>query len=155
MTATTDSKGRFSFRVKPDRNTRYKAIAEGGASAQRTVFVYLAGKVRRTALAHGRYRFTVKLLGPLDVPYAGRPMFFYKLTDKGKRARRVARSRLLGLGHGVLKASTVVRLRSSKSKLLACMPEPKPDAWGRPAPIDRVCGARRLVGTAQRRAVIE
>jgi hypothetical protein len=140
--------------VKPDRNTRYTAVAADATSKPRTVFVYLAGKVRRTALGHGRYRVTINLAGPPGVPYAGRRVFFYKLSHKGKRARRVAHAVLRGLGHGRLRARAVLRLGSRKSKLLACMPEPTPDAWGRPAPIDKACGARRLVSTAQRRVEI-
>jgi hypothetical protein len=153
--ATTGPKGGYSFRVKPDRNTRYRAVAEGGTSNQRTVFVYLASKTRRKALGGGRFRDTLKVLGPLDVPYAGRRVYFYKLSHKGRRARRVAHARLLGLGHGRLMASAVLRLRGRRAHTLVCMPEPEPDAWGRPAPIDRACGAPRLVAQAQRPGVIE
>jgi hypothetical protein len=149
------SKGGFSFKVKPDRNTRYRVVTDGGASSARTVFVYLAGKARRKALGQGRYRQTFDMLGPLDAPYAGRAVYFYKITDKGHRARRVARERLLGLGHGRFRVSAVLRLRSRRSPILACMHESKPDAWGRPAPIDKACGAPRLFGDVQPRAVIE
>src|SRR3954464_4292925 len=150
----TGAKGGFAFKVKPDRNTRYRVVTENGGSKRRTVFVHLAGKVRRKAVGPARFRDTLKLVGPADTPYAGRRVFFYKLSHGGKRARRVARARLLGLGHGRFRASAVLHLRSRRAHTLVCMPETKPDAWGRPAPIDRACGARRLVARSQR-GVIE
>jgi hypothetical protein len=152
-TAVTDANGRFSFRVRPDRNTRFEALSGEATSAQRTVFVELAGTIRRVALGGGRYRETVTLIGPPDLPYAGRTLFFYKLSHGDRRARRAAETRLLGLGHGRVRASAVLRLRSQRAHTLACMHEATPDAWGRPVPLDRSCGARLLVAARAKRRV--
>ena len=143
--SSTDAKGGFAFKVKPDRNTRYRVLTDVGNSKVRTVFVSPASKARRTALGGSRYRVTFNLLGPLDLPYAGRPVFFYKV--RGHTARRVARRRMRGLGHGRFRVSAILHLRSRRQHVVACSRESTPDAWGRPAAIDKVCGAPRLAGS--------
>jgi len=146
---TTGSKGGFAFKVKPDRNTRYRVTTDVGTSKRRTLYVSPVAKAHRTALGSDRYRESFYLLGPVDLPYAGRTVFFYKV--RGHRARRVARKRVLGLGHGRFRVSAILHLRSRRSHVLACTHESKPDAWGRPAAIDKVCGAPRLEGNFGRR----
>ena len=152
-TIATDSKGRFAFRVKPDRNTRYRAVAAGVMSKQRTVFVDVRTRFVRRALGGGRYRETVFVRGPRDLPYAGRRIWLYKLSHHGKRARRAASARLRAAGRaGRVRGSAVLRLRSRRAHTLACLPEPTPDAWGRAYPIDKACGARVLVSRPGKRA---
>lgn len=141
---TTGSKGRFAFKVKPDRNTRYRVTTDVGTSERRTVYVSPVSKAHRTALGGDRYRESFYLIGPVDLPYAGRTVFFYKV--RGHRARRVARERMLGLGHGRFRVSAILHLRSRRSHVIACTHEAMPDAWGRPSAIDKVCGAPRLAG---------
>lgn len=140
----SDAAGAFSFRVKPDRNTRYRVVGGGVTSEARTVFVRLAGKAHRSGLGGGRYRMSLVLSGPPDLPYAGRRVYLYRLSRSGKRARRVAAPRLHELHRGRVRASAVVRLPRLGTRVLACMRKPTSDAWGRPRPIDRVCGVPAL-----------
>jgi hypothetical protein len=150
--AKADAKGLFSFRVRPDRNTRYRVVTANGASRQRTVFVNVRSRFTRRALGGGRYRETVHVRGPKDLPYAGRRIWFYKLSHHGRRARRAASARLRAGRPGRVHGSAVLRLRGPRAHTLACLPEQTPDAWGPAYPLDRACGSRVLVSRPARRS---
>ena len=66
VTATSD--GSFSFRVRPDRNTAFKAVAAGAQSAATVVYVDVAGRVRHRVMRHRRTRVTSLVVGPRDLP---------------------------------------------------------------------------------------
>lgn len=141
----TGRRGRFAFRVRPDRNTRYRVVSGAGASKRRTVFVDVRAKFRRKAVGGRRFRETIVLTGPPDLPYAGRRIWFYRVTHHGKRARRAGHATLRALRPGRLTAGAVLRLRGRRQHTFVCLPEQTPDAWGRAYPVDRACGARVLV----------
>ena len=70
----------------------------------------------------------------------------YVLRAGRRTARRVATPRLRRVRSGVFRASATVRyLRPKRATIvIACYRERTPDAWGKPLPIDKACGARRL-----------
>jgi hypothetical protein len=138
---TASSDGSFSFRVRPDRNTAFKAVAGGVESAALVVYVDVAGGIRGRAAAGGRWRLTSIVLGPRDLPYKGKRLHFYAISKDGRTARRIGAKRLSG-SRGTFKAALTTRIRVKHYAV--CIREPKPDAWGRPLAIDRTCGARRL-----------
>src|SRR3954451_4601821 len=136
---TAAGDGSFSFRVRPDRNTSFKALAAGAESAALLVYVDVAGGVVHRRLRDGRTRVKAVVLGPRDLPYARKTIWFYAV--RGNRATRLGSRRLRGK-QGSFKA-TLTR-RSSGRHFAVCIRERKPDAWGRALAIDRTCGARRL-----------
>jgi hypothetical protein len=138
---TAGPDGSFSFRVRPDRNTAFKAVANGAESAATIVYVDVAGGVRHRVMRGGRVRVTSVVLGPRDLPYRRRKIHFYVISKSGKTARHIGVRRLAGK-RGTFSAvlSTSVRAKH----YAVCVREPKPDAWGRALSIDRTCGARRL-----------
>jgi hypothetical protein len=123
-----DAGGGFSFHVKPDRNTSYRVLSQGVTSEVRTVYVVLRGTARRHRLGRHRYRVTLALAGPADLPFAGRRVRFYG----GKHRTRLASARLREVAKGRLRARATVRLRSRRSRISACLPHHAGDAWGRP-----------------------
>jgi hypothetical protein len=135
--------GAFSSRVRPDRNTRYRLVANGVTSKARTVFVRPAANTHRRRIGHHRYRVSLVLVGPPDLPYAGRRVYFYR------SGRRVAVSRLKARRPGVVRAAATLRLPKPGTRVVACIHKRSPDAWGRPRAIDRRCGAARLSGSSR------
>ena len=138
---TAAADGSFSFRVRPDRNTAFKAVADGVASAATVVYVDVAGGIRGGPAPNGRWRVTSVIVGPRDLPYRGKRVYFYAISKSGRSATRIGSRRLAG-SSGSFRASitTTVRVRH----YAVCVREPTPDAWGRPLPVDKVCGARRM-----------
>jgi hypothetical protein len=112
--------GSFSFRVKPDRNTRYRVAAQGVTSDVHPVLVDLAGSLRRHRLARHRYRVVLALHGPADLPSAGRHIRLYR------RGTRIGTARLREVSSGRLRASALTRHPPVK----ACLPHRAGDAWG-------------------------
>jgi len=138
---TAASDGSFSFRVRPDRNTAFKAVAGGAESPATVVYVDVAGGVRHRAVSGGRTRVTSIVLGPRDLPYKSRKVHFYVIARSGKTATRIGARRLAGK-NGSFKATLTTRARARHYAV--CIRERTPDAWGRSLPVDRSCGARRL-----------
>jgi outer membrane protein assembly factor BamB len=138
---TAAADGSFSFRVRPDRNTAFKAVSDGVASAATIVYVDVAGGIRGRAAANGRWRLTSVVVGPRDLPYGRKRIYFYAISKSGKSASRIGSHRLAGeRGRFTASVTTTVHVRH----YAACVRERTPDAWGRPSPVDKVCGARRM-----------
>jgi hypothetical protein len=71
-TASTDAAGSFSFTVKPDRNTRYRAVlATTGASASLEVDVTGLTVTKVRALPLGRAAVTLVVFHPRDLVWSG------------------------------------------------------------------------------------
>jgi hypothetical protein len=138
---TAAADGTFSFRVRPDRNTAFKAVSRGLESAATIVYVDVGGSLRGRAASGGRWRLASIVLGPRDLPYKGKRMYFYAISKSGKSASRIGSKRLAGK-NGKFTASVTTRVRVKHYAV--CTRERKPDAWGRPLSVDKVCGARRL-----------
>jgi outer membrane protein assembly factor BamB len=138
---TVAADGSFSFRVRPDRNTAFKAVSGGVESAATIVYVDVGGSLRGRAASNGRWRLTSVVLGPRDLPYKRKRIYFYAISKSGKSASRLASRRLAGK-NGTFTASVTTPVRVKHYAV--CIRERKPDAWGRPLAVDKVCGARRL-----------
>jgi len=138
---TAAADGSFSFRVRPDRNTSFKAVAGGAESAAVVVYVELAGGIRGRPAANGRWRLSSLVLGPRDLPYRGKRLYFYAISKSGKSATRLGGRRLRGK-RGTFRAVLVTPVRVRHYAV--CVRERKPDAWGEPLVVDRICGARRM-----------
>ena len=143
--ATAD--GSFSFRVRPDRNTSFKAIADGAESA--AVVVYADARVafaRKLARGGRRLSVGVAAKGPRDLPLKGRVVHFYYRKRGAREFRHVATARFRRVKAGVFATGARWRVRgySRRDRVIACTKEKTPDAWGRPTALDRVCGAKRL-----------
>ncbi|MBI5103859.1 MAG: hypothetical protein HZB46_02510, partial [Solirubrobacterales bacterium] len=137
--ATATAYGDAALSVRPDRNTRYRALSGEAATAPRTAYAELAVTVDRQRVAGGRFREIVTMTGPADAALASRTMHFY--VPAGRRTLRRARSAAIRtLAPGRFRASAVLRGR----RVLFCYREPSPDAFGRPVAGDDDCGARRL-----------
>jgi outer membrane protein assembly factor BamB len=141
--------GDFTTRVKPDRNTLYRAVHTGTnpglQSATREVFsdffehFTVRGRGRRSVLVQ------IAVAGPPDLKLAGRLIFVYHYRRGARTAVRIGTRRLRRQGTGA-HVKAVLRtppLRPSDI-FFTCLHEPRDDGFGRPAKILRRCGRRRL-----------
>jgi outer membrane protein assembly factor BamB len=138
---TAAGDGRFSFRVRPGRNTAFKVVANGSESGGLVVYTDVGGGLVHRVLRNGHTRITTTVVGPPDLPYKGRTGYFYVIATSGKTARRIGTRRLAGK-RGRFTATLVTGVRARHYAM--CVRELKPDAWGRPAKVDKVCGAPRM-----------
>jgi hypothetical protein len=146
-TATAAGDGSFSFRVKPDRNTAYRATV--GASQSGATVVYSDARVtivRKLSRDRGTLRLAVSAIGPADIPLRGHMVHFYYGHKGAKRLRHVAarRFRRVRRGEFTVAASWRVSGYSKTDRVIACTRELKPDGFGRPVALDRTCGAKTL-----------
>jgi hypothetical protein len=143
---TTAADGRFSLRVRPLRNTRYRAVAAGLTSADAVVYAQLSARFLRRGLGGRRFRETLVLRGPRGTRMAARRAHFYLVRAGRRVARHAASAGIRRARPGVyVSAATLRYLTPPRSTIvLACYREPTADAWGRAYPLDRRCGARRL-----------
>lgn len=144
--ASTGADGSFEFSVRTHRNTRYRVVGAGLTSGEKTVYADLAGTLRRTSLRGPTFRSKLTLRAPRGSRAPARRVALYVLRAGRRTARRVATPRLRRVRSGVFRASATVRyLRPKRATIvIACYRERTPDAWGKPLPIDKACGARRL-----------
>ncbi|MEA2482447.1 MAG: hypothetical protein QOC55_394 [Thermoleophilaceae bacterium] len=143
---TAGSDGSFSFRVRPDRNTAFKAVSGGSESPATVVYTDIDGFVQGKRLSGGRTRILARIGGPVDLPYGGKALHFYVHKRGTKVAHLVGTRRLRGR-RGLFSAAYTGRFRTYGRRLtgfVVCIHEAKPDAWGRSLPADRACGAKRL-----------
>ena len=139
--------GSFSFRVRPDRNTSFKAIAGSAESAAVVVYAdALVAFARKLSRGGRRLSVGVAAKGPRDLPLGGRVVHFYYRKRGARQFRHVAAARFRRVKPGVFATGARWRVRgySRRDRVIACTKEKTPDAWGRPTAIDRVCGAKRL-----------
>jgi outer membrane protein assembly factor BamB len=145
-TAKTGADGTFRFSVRPRRNTRYRAVAVGLTSGEATVYANLAATLRRSSPRGPSFRSTLTLRAPRGARLGARRASLYVLRAGTRTARRVASPRLRRVRSGVFTAAATLRyLRPKRATVvIACYRERRPDAWGKPLPIDTACGARTL-----------
>ena len=138
--------GRWQTRVRPTRNTRYRAAGMGLVSAPVAVYAQLGARFSRRELAGPRFRERVTITGPRSVRLRARREHFYVVRTGRRLARRQASPRLRRVAPGVHVAAATLRYRTSRrtTVVLACYRERTPDPWGRADPIDPHCGAKRL-----------
>lgn len=145
---TIDAFGKFSFRPRPLRNTRYRVIFpayEDLVSQPVTVYADY-GVVFRFRLRGLRLTTTATLVHAPDHRLAGRILHFY-LVRRGARAHpRKASRRLRRVSRRLSRARATFTIPRSRRRyfVLVCVRERRPDVFGRRRPIDRVCGRPRL-----------
>ncbi len=121
----------------PRRNTRFRARAEGVVSPAVEVYTELPVRVRRRGPGGPRPWLLVRVASP---DLHGRAVYGY-LARAGRPWRRVAAARL---------RRDAATLRYPRHRLakgdrwLVCVREARPDAYGRPRPLDRLCGRPTL-----------
>jgi outer membrane protein assembly factor BamB len=144
--AVTAADGTFALRVRPMRNTRYRALAAGLTSVADTVYADFKLRFRRTNLPGRRFHETMLLSGPRGARLRARRAHFYIVRAGTRTARLRASTRLRHLGGSRYRAAATLRYLASRRKtvVLACYREPTPDPYGRPDPLDPFCGRRRL-----------
>jgi hypothetical protein len=142
----TGADGGFKIRVRTQHNTRYRAVAVGLTSGEKPVYADLAATLRRGSPGGPTFRSKLTLRAPRGSRAPARRVAFYVLRAGKRTARLVAAPRLRRLRSGVFHASATLRyLRPKRATIvIACYRERTPDAWGKPLPIDKLCGARRL-----------
>jgi hypothetical protein len=146
----TGGEGRFRLSHRPRRNTRYRAVARTDprlTTRAVTVYADLAGGILYFRSLGGD-RAAIRVF--IDVPrYArlpGRRVQVYVAHDRRPTARR-AGAALLRRSRGRRWTATVRFTMSGlgpRSYAIFCVRELEPDEWGRPRPIDRLCGRRRI-----------
>ena len=135
------------MRVRPKRNTRYRARAAGLISPVAVVYSDLATRIRRTSFRGPTFREHLTLKGPRRMRLPTRRAHFYVVRAGRRIARRRASVRLRRVRPGVFKAKATLPWLSGPRRatdVLACYRERTPDPWSRAYRIDPLCGARRL-----------
>jgi hypothetical protein len=144
--SVTAADGTFTVRVRPMRNTRYRALAAGLQSAPETLYADLKLRFRRHNLAGRRFRETMLLSGPRSVRLRAHRVHFYIVRTGQRTARLRATAPLRRPRPGRYSASATLRYLESRRKtvVVTCYRESTPDPWGRPDPLDPFCGRQRL-----------
>lgn len=136
--------GGFTLRYAPRRNVRLRARLDSQVSAPVDLYAELPLTVRRRDAGGPRARLEVRVRAPGDAAVRGRTVYGY-LARGGAPWRRVAAGRLrlrAGLAAATLRYPPS-RL-TGRDRWLVCIREPRPDAYGRPRALDRLCGRRTL-----------
>jgi len=142
---TSGSDGRYALRVRPLRNTRYRAQAGGLTSGTPIVYAELTARFHRTERPGRAFREQITISGPRGTKLRATHGHFYVVRTRGRVARKQASVRLRRVRPGVYRAAATLRaLRRGRTTVLACYRERTPDPWGRAAALEARCGARRL-----------
>jgi outer membrane protein assembly factor BamB len=141
----------FRRRVRPDRNTRYRAVYSGTNPALEspvsTVFSDVALRLRLFSRGRSRRKVLVRVsaAGPRDARLRRRPVYVYHYRQRARAATRIGALRLRG-GPTRARAQRVMRtpLLRRTDLFFICRRERRDDGFGRPEPRLRACGSRRL-----------
>jgi hypothetical protein len=145
--AVTGTGGAFRFRVRPSRNFLYRVVADTSPPATTLqIFTDVAVLLRRVRLGGGLFRERAQVSGPRDLRLGGRTLHFYTAARGSRSVLHRARATLRGVRSGRFRAAATLRVIGSpqRTRVIICLRERRPDAWGRPDPLDPRCGARRL-----------
>jgi outer membrane protein assembly factor BamB len=148
-TVKTDTYGDFKLDVKPDRNTRYRAVYNGtfpaAQSAELTVFSDFALGFRILARSRRSVLIRMSAAGPPEAKLRGAKMFVYHFRARARVANRIGVVRLRGKGTKV-KGKAVMRTPVLKRSDLffTCRREVADDGFGEPDPRLAECGRRRV-----------
>ena len=144
---TTGSGGAARFTYAPRRNGRLRARlvgAPGLISKPVTVYADFPLEVRKHDAGGSRPRLRVKLLAPARARVLRRPVFAYLAGRTGPWTRMDRERWRRG------RRAATVTLRYPRGALergdhwLVCTRERRPDAFGRPSPLDPLCGRPTL-----------
>ena len=132
----------FAVTVKPRVNTRYRAVSAGLTSDTITVYSSLAYRFKTRNVRGGRFRETVTLTGPRTPRLTARRLHLYLIKAGSRTARLAASPRITGR----YRATATLRYLRPRSKtiVIVCYRETKPDAWGVTTDLDKACGSKRL-----------
>jgi hypothetical protein len=140
------------MRITARRNTRLRAVLDGTRLASATVDVYadLPAKLQRLQPGGARPRVRLTVTAPRHAAIRRHAVSFYLARRGATTWRRVDRARWHALPRrrivavGTYPAGRLGR----RDRVLACTPEPRSDGFGRPSPVDRSCGRKRLPAQA-------
>ena len=144
---TTGREGTAAFAYTPSRNAQLRARLAGAprlVSEPVTVYADLPVTVRKRGAGGRHPRLRVKLLAPARARILQRPVFAYLArgsepwtrVDRGRwRLARRAATATLRFPRGALRRG---------DHWLVCTRERTPDAFGRPRPLDPLCGQPTL-----------
>ncbi len=135
-TTTTGPDGSYSFRVAPDRNTRYRVAFAGppgvrSRAAQVTVDEHVRTRVRY--LPRGRARLTIRSLHPPDLRWGGERAAWYVSSSRRGPLRRVAASRTREARPGRTHLAASISVPAGPFRFAACFKRRPEAAMGRPA----------------------
>jgi hypothetical protein len=133
--------------VRPRRNTRYRALAAGLTSTPATLYAELTARFERKPLGGRRFRETLRITGPRGTRVRAKRESFYIVRAGHRTAQLKARTRLRRVAPATYRARAVLPyLRPRRDTVVfACYRERTSDPWGRPSPLDPICGRRRLL----------
>ena len=141
--------GYFEHPVKPERNTRYRAVFHGtfpdAVSREITVFTDFSLGFR--IYARGRRKVLIRMTaaGPPDAKLRNARMFVYHFRARARVANRVGAVKLRGRGTKVKGQATMRTPVLKRSDLFfTCRKETADDGFGEPEPRLADCGKRRL-----------
>jgi hypothetical protein len=119
-TRRTDSAGRFAFKVKPDRNSRYRAQVTGGSPRSKQVPLFVNGIPRtfitvKGATVHARMTFRFSRLLS-TAPFSGLALRWYYKPSSSKLFRRVRTTRTHRVAAGKVGGSMTYKLPKKLSR---------------------------------------
>jgi hypothetical protein len=123
----TGAGGAFDFRLRPDRDTRYRVSAPDlPAHAQATFDVAVAGKVvvKLAPLLLGRARVTIAAFHPRDLQWAGATVRWQFAAGQHGRFVTGPTTRTRRLSPYVVLARTTVALPAGRYRFRACFDAP-------------------------------
>lgn len=119
-TRKTDSAGRFAFKVKPDRNSRYRAQVAGGSPRSKQVPLFVNGIPRtfitvKGATVHARMTFRFSRLLS-TAPFSGLALHWYYKPSSSKQFRRVRTTRTHRVAAGKVGGSMTYKIPKKLSR---------------------------------------
>jgi hypothetical protein len=160
--AKLSADGTFAVSYRPSTNKRFTATVRyqspdaESTSAPVTVFADYGLRTYWRRVRGGLLELAMLIRAPSGTGYGmntfpGRTAWFYGFHRGDRFARRLVGLRMFSTdpesSNGRAGAYAKRRLRAARGIqfMFACVPEPRPDVWGRPTdPIQRRCGHRRL-----------
>lgn len=95
-TTTTAPDGTYSFRVRPDRNSRFRVTAAASSQTVVATLQVVVDAREHASLRYlplGRVRVSISLLHPTDLRWGGRIVYWFETPGRSRIARLVARTR--------------------------------------------------------------
>jgi outer membrane protein assembly factor BamB len=144
-----DSFGDFRVTVRPDRNTRYRAVFSGTnpglASPLRQVYSDFREHFRVIGLSRRSVRVRIRIEAAPDLRLAGRRIHVYFYRRHARTALKIGTLRLRRHGRSTQVAAVLRTPALRRSDLFyTCLKEKKDDGFGRFDPRLRTCGRRRM-----------
>jgi hypothetical protein len=119
-TRRTDAAGRFAFRVKPDRNSRYRAQVAGGSPTSNQVPLFVNGIpltfiTVKGATVHARMTFQFSRLLS-TAPFSGLALHWYYKPSSSKLFHRVRTTRTRRVSGGKVGGSMTYKIPKKLSR---------------------------------------